>query len=350
LKVELENICKNWGSFALKNINLSIADGDYLVLLGPTGAGKTLLLETIMGFYMPDEGRILIDERDVTDVPPEKREIGYVPQNSLLFPHMTVSQNIAFGLKMQNKDKALRDNTVNGLLDFMSLKQIAHHFPVKLSGGEKQKVALARALATNSKIVLLDEPLASVDAETAKQLRDELKRIRQESYKTVIHVTHSLIEGFGLANKIALMKAGEIVQVGETSELLAKPKNEFAARLLGYENVFKAKLLQKRSDFSVIEVEGLQLKISGSLDSVGLVAVLPEDITIELSFPNGSYSNVLEGSIVNYTDLGPIVMVSIKAGLPLKVVMAKNSFIDKGLENGKIVWVKFNANVIKKIE
>ena len=150
----MQNVTKNWGGFALKNINLAIDDGEYLVLLGPTGSGKTLLLETIMGFNKPDEGRILIDGDEVTGVAPEKRGIGYVPQNSVMFPHMSVRQNIAFGLKMQGAEKAEQDKTIDRIIDLVNLKSIEHRQPVSLSGGEKQKVALARVLAINSKLVL----------------------------------------------------------------------------------------------------------------------------------------------------------------------------------------------------
>ncbi len=350
LKLEVQNLTKNWGSFSLKNINLTLDDAEYLVLLGPTGSGKTLLLETIMGYNTPDEGRILLDGKDVTGVAPERRGIGYVPQNSVLFPHMSVRQNIGFGLKMQGVEKAKQDKTVDEVLDLVKLKSLEHRQPAGLSGGEKQKVALARVLALNSRLVLLDEPLASVDTETAGQLRDELKRMHKEHGKTVIHVTHSLIEGFGLADKIALMHAGEIAQVGKAREILNKPRNEFAARLLGYENVYVAAVVRRENDFSILDVEGVEFRVSGETAHVRLIALRPEDITVELSFVNDANVNVLRANIIEYLDLGPLVMVKADAGLPLKVAVAKNAFIEKGLETGKEVWLKFKANNVKIIE
>jgi molybdate/tungstate transport system ATP-binding protein len=350
LKLEIQNVTKNWEGFALKNINLAIADAEYLVLLGPTGAGKTLLLETIMGFHEPDGGRILMNGQEVTVLAPEKRGIGYVPQNSVLFPHLTVRQNIAFGLKMQGAEKARQDKTVDHIIDLTNLRSIEHRSPASLSGGEKQKVALARVLAIDSKLVLLDEPLASVDVETARQLRYELRRLHKEQGKTVIHVTHSLIEGFGLADKIALMKDGEIVQVGNVKELLAKPKNEFAARLLGYENIFRAKIVQTERIYSILDVEGVKLKVSGEVGHVELVVVRPEDITVELSPISDLDANVFRASILDYTDLGPIVMMDVNAGLPMKVVVAKSSFVEKGLETGKEVWLRFKGTAVKIIQ
>jgi ABC-type Fe3+/spermidine/putrescine transport system ATPase subunit len=350
LTLEVKNVTKNLGSFALKNINLAVNDGEYIVLLGPTGSGKTLLLETIMGFNMPDEGRILLDGNDITDVAPEKRGIGYVPQNSMLFPHMTVRQNIAFGLRMRGTERAEQEETVDYMLDLIKLRPLENRRPEFLSGGEKQKVALARVLAINSKIILLDEPLASLDTETCRELRNELKRLHREDSKTVIHVTHSLIEGFGLADKLALMREGEMVQVGSAKELLAKPRNEFAARLLGYENVYRAKLIKNESAFSILGVEGVKVRVSGKVESVGMVALRPEDITVELSPVGDVNANILKASIIEYADLGSIVMIKADAGLLLNVAISKNSFIEKELETGKQVWLNFKDSTVKTIE
>ena len=350
MTLEVKNVTKNLGSFALKNINLAVNDGEYVVLLGPTGSGKTLLLETIMGFNRPDEGRILIDGNDITDMTPEKRGIGYVPQNSMLFPHMTVRQNIAFGLKMRGTERAEQEKTVDYILDLIKLRPLENRRPESLSGGEKQKVALARVLAINSKIILLDEPLASMDTETSWQLRSELKRLHGEDGKMVIHVTHSLIEGFSLADKLALMREGEMVQVGGAKELLAKPRNEFAARLLGYENVYRAKLMENASTFSILDVEGVKVRVSGKVESVGMVALRPEDIAVDLSPVGDVNANVLKASIIEYADLGSMVMIKADAGLLLNVAISKNSFIEKELETGKQVWLSFKDNTVKTIE
>jgi ABC-type Fe3+/spermidine/putrescine transport system ATPase subunit len=350
LTLKVKNVTKSWGSFALKNINLTVNDGEYLVILGPTGSGKTLLLETIVGFNKPDEGRIIMDGKDITEVAPEKRGIGYVPQNSLLFPHLTIRQNLAFGLKMRGMKRAEQDRTVEHILDLVKLRSIESHQPESLSGGERQKVALARVLAIDSKIILLDEPLASMDPETSRELRDELKRIHREDGKTIIHVTHSLIEGFSLADKLALMREGEMVQVGGAKELLAKPRNEFAARLLGYENVYRAKLMESENAFSILDVEGVKVRVSGRVESVGMVALRPEDITVELSPVGDVNANVLKASIIEYADLGSMVMIKADAGLLLNVAISKNSFIEKELETGKQVWLNFKDNTVRTIE
>ena len=350
MAIEVKNAFKNWGTFALKDINLTVCEGEYAVLLGPTGSGKTLLLETIMGFYKLDQGKILLDGKNVTDLPPEKRGIGYVPQNTMLFPHMTVRQNLAFGLKMHSIDTEQQEKTVDYLLDLVKLRALENRRPDSLSGGEKQKVVLARVLALNSKIILLDEPLASMDAETSRQLRDELKRMHQEDNKTVIHVTHSLLEGFSLADKLALMRSGELVRFGDAKELLAKPKDKFVARILGYENVYSAKLTQTYNDFSILDVEGVKFRVAGKVEAVGMVALRPEDVSVELSPRNEVNVNSLKADIIEYSDLGSLVMIKADAGLLLNAVMSKNSFIEKGLETGKQVWLNFKDNTVKTIE
>jgi molybdate/tungstate transport system ATP-binding protein len=307
-----------------------------------------------MGFHTPQKGKIILDGQDITELAPEKRGIGYVPQNTLLFPHMTVRQNILFGLKMHGKVKAIQGKVVDELLDLVRLKGMDDRLPAGLSGGEKQKVALARALAIDSELVLLDEPLASIDSVTARQLREELKRLHKESGRTIIHVTHSLIEGIGLADKIALIRAGAILQTGTVEEILAKPKNEFAAQLLGYENVFRAELLEKRSDFCMIIINGVRLRVSGSFENVKMAAIRPEDISIEFSHSSDDTANILKGEVSDYSDLGPLVMVKVvinaETAFPIKAFLAKNSFIEKGLENGKVVWLRLLPNAIKIIE
>jgi molybdate/tungstate transport system ATP-binding protein len=351
LGLRLEHVTKVWRGFALKDISLTVEDGEYFILLGPTGAGKTLLLETIMGFNKPDKGKIVLDSQDVTEVPPEKKKIGYAPQDSVLFPHMTVRQNIEFGLKMQGVEKTARTQTVNQLLDMTKLKAIEHHRPATLSGGEKQRVTLAQVLAINPKVILLDEPLASVDAETARELKKELKRIHAEHGKTVVHVTHNLIEGFNLGTKMAVMRAGEIVQVDEIRTIFAKPQNEFVARFLGYENVYKAQLIKSGSDYSIATVEGVHFKISGTMNKPEkTIAILPEDITVHVSPIKRHGANTFKGTIIEDADMGPFVMLTVDAGLILKAIVTKSSFMENAFEIGKAVWLHFKDNAVKILD
>jgi ABC-type Fe3+/spermidine/putrescine transport system ATPase subunit len=346
----LENISKAWSNFALKDIYMSIDDGEYFIILGPTGAGKTLLLETIMGFNKPDKGRIIINGLDVTSELPEKRHIGYVPQNLVLFPHMTVRENVEFGLRMHGVSKVERRKTVSHVLDLLKLTGMENRRSATLSGGEKQKVALARVLAIDPKLILLDEPLTSVDVETGRELRKELKRINKDLGKTVVHVTHDLVEGFSLGDKLALMRAGEIVQTGKAKEIFYKPRSVFAAKFLGYENVFEAKLVKSEGGFSDFDVEGLRLRAESEFDGTKrMIAIRPEDIVVK-PFSINIASNTFHGTITDCSDMGSVVMVTMDVGIMLKSLMTKSSFVEETLEVGKEVWLRFKESSVKILE
>jgi ABC-type Fe3+/spermidine/putrescine transport system ATPase subunit len=347
LGLKLENLSKSWRDFKLKNVDLTIEDGDYFVILGPTGAGKTLLLETIMGFHKPDHGRILLNGSDVTNEPPEKRQIGYISQNCVLFPHMTVHQNLEFSLKMKGVAKTERDRKVGQLLEFAGLKAMAHRRPATLSGGEKQKVALMRALAAEPQIIVLDEPLTAIDLETAREIRRELRRLHL-SGKTVIHVTHNQIEGFSLGSKMAILNSGEVVQTGKPKEIFAKPGSKFVARFLGYENVFNAQLIEQQGSLSLVSAKGVTLKVSGKVDAPDCtIAVRPEDVSVDLSPITNEAMNILKGTITEFVDQGPTVSITVDAALPFKVIMTKSFFIEKNLETGQETWLAFKSDSVK---
>jgi len=342
-------VSRRLGAFSLKDVSLEVSEGEYFVLLGPTGAGKTVLLEVIMGFHRPDKGKIFLNDRDITEVPTDKRVIGYVPQNCPLFPHMSVFENVEFGLKMQRVAPAERKKVVNKMLEVMSLDKMAEAMPLTLSGGERQKVVLARVLVTEPKVVLLDEPLTSIDAETSHSLRDELRRINREFKVAFLHVTHDQIEAFSLADKVAVMREGEIVQVGIPSEVLSNPADEFVARFLGYENVLRVRFVKYESGISEVSADGISIKVDGRLESnSATVAIRPEDIVMTMEAPTASGEwNFFEGTVEEYTNLGPVVEVTVDAGLVLKVFIDKRSFLEFNLSKGRHVHVGFKVNSVK---
>jgi len=352
LGLKLEHLSKAWNGFALRDINLEVADGEYLALLGPNGAGKTLLLETIVGFYKPDNGRILLDSNDLTALPPEKRRMGYVPQNCMLFPHMRVRQNVEFGLKMRGVAEGQRKKTVEEVLMLMGLKDLADKLPLTLSGGEKQKVALARVLAFEPKVILLDEPLVSIDEESSRATKVELKRIHRDLKSTVVHVTHNQMEAFSLAERVAIMNSGQIVQVDQAKSLLSSPADEFVARFLGYENTFEGKLVKQDGKLSFVQVDSFIIRAVGNQeDDDCIVAIRPEDISLSVKPVFSSHMNVLSGSVADYVDMGPIVIVSVDSPIKVKAAVNKGSFLELNPDRGTQVWLSFkpeNVKILKK--
>lgn len=217
--LEIKNIQLKLGRFFLNNIDLEINSGEYFVILGPSGSGKTVLLETIAGLYTPDTGNILYNKNDMNFLPPEKRGIRFVYQDYELFPHMTVEDNIIFGLKIRGVNKKIISEKLYKLVSMLKIEHLLKRYPNKLSGGEKQRVALARAIIISPKILLLDEPLSALDIMIKPTLQQELKNIHKEFKSTIIHVTHDIEEAIFLADRIGIMNNGNLLEVLEADEI-----------------------------------------------------------------------------------------------------------------------------------
>ncbi|MCQ4922446.1 ATP-binding cassette domain-containing protein [Tissierella carlieri] len=217
--LEIKNIQLKLGRFVLNNIDLKINLGEYFVILGPSGSGKTVLLETIAGLYTPDSGKILYNKNDIILLPPEKRDIGFVYQDYELFPHMTVEDNIIFGLKIRGMNKKIISEKLYKLVSMLKIEHLLKRYPNKLSGGEKQRVALARAIIILPKILLLDEPLSALDIMIKPTLQQEIKNIHKEFKSTIIHVTHDIEEAIFLADRIGIMSDGNLLKVLESDEI-----------------------------------------------------------------------------------------------------------------------------------
>ena len=254
--IGIKNLSKDWKEFSLKDINLEVKKGEYFVILGPTGAGKTLLLETIAGFYFPDSGGVWIEGQNVTNLPAERRGIGFIYQDYSLFPHLTVEENIEFGLKLRKSaSQDTNRKRVKEIMDWLCISHLAHRYPATLSGGEQQKVAIARAIATEPSILLLDEPLAALDRRTSDYLREELKRVKLKSGIIMVHVTHDHTEAMVLADRIAVMMNGRIMQVGTPYEIFNKPQNEEIADFVGVENILSGVVRANNNGVAEIEVD-----------------------------------------------------------------------------------------------
>ncbi len=233
--IQLRRIHQRWGAFALE-VDLSVPQGEYLVILGPSGCGKSLLLGTIAGLYMPASGEVLLGGEDVTGRAPERREVGFVFQKSSLFPHLDMARNIAFGLKMRGTPRAERRRRVDELVQTLGISDLMERPVTALSGGEAQKVCLARALAVRPSVLLLDEPLSLVDHNARIELQEVLRSLHEELQLTVLHVTHNREEARSLGRRCAVMLGGRIIQEGPLEEVLDQPSCLFVARFLGLES------------------------------------------------------------------------------------------------------------------
>jgi len=308
----LENISKHFGSLvAVQNVNLVIEPGEFICFLGPSGCGKTTLLRIITGFEQQTAGDIIYDGNVINDVIPQKRDFGIVFQSYALFPNMTVHQNVAFGLKMRKMPKNLIDERVSEILQLVGLAAWEGHYPSQLSGGQQQRVALGRAIAIKPKVLLLDEPLSALDAKIRIRLRVVIKKLQEELGVTMIYVTHDQEEALALADRVVIMRDGEIRQIGSPWEIYKKPKTSFIAEFVGTSNFITGKKKNGNVKFGRLELAVSNINDTKS-DTVYL-AIRPENIErVDEAVPPDTYlpSNVVEveAEVINF--LGAIVRVA----------------------------------------
>jgi len=354
--LSVENLSKSLGTFQLKDISLRIEPGQYLVLLGPSAVGKTVLLETIAGLTLPDRGRILVDGRDITYEKIQKRKIAMVFQNNTLFPHMTVFDNIAYPLRCRNFLKAQLRSRVAELARDFAVEHLLNRKPTTLSGGESQRVSLARALASEPRCLLLDEPLCSLDAKSRPQMRKLLRKISHEPL-SVLHVTHDYTEAAALATHIAVMEAGKVSRVGPADQILRQPKSEFTAQFIGIENFFKGTLepAQPGSTIRRFTTSGLDIFVlTDSPPGDGFVCIRSRDVTLSNLPPRTSARNSFVGKILDIDSSGTAVETIVDIGkttaLEVTALVTSESATDLDLKPGKKIWVSFKASAVQYIE
>ncbi|MGQ9781455.1 MAG: ABC transporter ATP-binding protein [Nitrososphaeria archaeon] len=298
MKLAVEHVDKAFGKVvALRDVNLQVEEGEYVAIVGPSGCGKSTLLKVIMGIIRQDHGSIIVDGKDVSDLPPEDRNLGFVFQDILLFPHMTAYENIAYSPLVRDFERQLRKQFVEELFIFGRIDQWRNNYPAEISSrGIQQKVSLIRALATGAKLLLLDEPLSSLDSRVRISLRAEVRKIVKQLGVTAIHVTHDQEEAMTVADRIVVMKKGSIVEVGTPEELYSRPKNIFTAYFLGKGNFVPAKIVARKDDGDVAKAEGLTFVSRTGLQLGGECVVFfrPENVTFERKGYNNFSGRVVE--------------------------------------------------------
>ena len=346
--IRFENVSNDWGNFKLKDVSLHVREGEYFVVLGPTGAGKTLLLETIAGFYTPRSGRILLRGEDAVWLLPELRGVGFVYQDYSLFPHMTVEENVRFGLEMRKVSAEEMKRRMDDVLMLLGIEKLRDRYPKTLSGGEQQRAAIARALVIEPDILLLDEPLSALDTRTRESLRHELRRIHRTKGTTTIHVTHDQTEALFLADRIAVIIDGELVQVDTPDRVFNKPDSVNVAEFVGVENVLQGVVTGYSRGVASIDC-GFEVKAVSEIREGPVYAFIrPENIILSVEpFPS-SARNVVECTVMEVVKLGSIHQVKTDRGL--NVVVTQQSVEEFELKPGTKEYASFKATAVHVIK
>ena len=326
--VRLEKLTKKFGDFvAVDDVSLNIYRGEIFCLLGGSGSGKTTLLRMMAGFERPTEGRIWIDGVDVTDAPPYERPVNMMFQSYALFPHMSVQNNVAFGLKQDKVTQGEIDERVAEILKLVRMEQLVKRMPHQLSGGQRQRVALARALVKRPKLMLLDEPLAALDKKLREHTQFELLNIQETLGVTFVVVTHDQEEAMTLATRIGVMNHGEIVQIGTPSDIYEYPSSRFVADFIGSVNMFEGRLIEDEPDYVRVTSDELGGTfhvghgVSAAPDATVWVALRPEKIVVSSERPEGDGDNRVEGVVseVAYRGDQSIYLVKLASGRQMRV-------------------------------
>jgi spermidine/putrescine transport system ATP-binding protein len=350
-----ENVTKRFGSFtAVDQVTLEITGGMTFSLLGPSGCGKTTLLRMAAGFEKPDTGRVLLDGKDITELPPEKRPLNTVFQNYALFPHLSVRDNIGFGLKIAGKSKLEVEQAVSRMLDLVDLTAHAHKKPAQLSGGQKQRVGIARALANQPQVLLLDEPLAALDLKMRQRLLVELDSIHDAVGITFLYITHDQGEAMSISDTIAVMNKGHIEQLGKPAEIYEAPRTSFVAAFIGDTNFLDGTVKEALSDrFSLAEIDGLgSIKIDNdrplsSGDSIHL-SLRPEKLIVSKERPDtGEWDNAVPGTVEDIIYFGSHTRYWVRCGEYR--ICAEQQHRTYQLDEsppswGDTVWLRWHAN------
>ena len=317
-RVRLDGITRRYGDHvALEKLDLTVKEGEFLTLLGPSGCGKTTTLRLIAGFLAPSSGRIYFDDEDVSDRPPSKRLIGMVFQDYALFPHMTIADNVGFGLRERGAARAEIRRRVGELLDLVQLPGLEDRYPSQLSGGQRQRVALARAVAFPPRVLLMDEPLGALDLKLREAMQDEIQRIQRELGITTVYVTHDQTEAMTMSDRIAVMDRGRLVQLATAEELYNHPRNRFVADFIGKINIVPVAALRHENGATTVRVAGNLIRVGEARASEGgdiVLAVRPEHLQLRPVATAVNGENALSGRVAEVRYSGNLVRCGVDVG------------------------------------
>ena len=353
-QVTFERTVKRYGELtALEALDMEVQEGEFLTLLGPSGCGKTTTLRLVAGFLEATSGRILIDREEVTRVPPQHRQIGMVFQDYALFPHMSVEQNIGFGLKERRVAPAEIRARVSELLDLVRLPGAENRFPNELSGGQRQRVALARAVAYPPKVLLMDEPLGALDLKLREVMQLEIRRIQQALKITTIYVTHDQHEAMTMSDRIAIMNLGRLIQLGSAVEVYKRPRTRFVADFIGKINFVQARVLASDGDWLEVEASGARLRVPredflAAGDEV-TIAIRPEHLTIDVPGDPPTGHNAFHGTVGDQSFVGNHLNVKVQVdnGPELIVECRPDQALPDAGAAVQITWARDQAIVLE---
>lgn len=347
--IEIRNLAVELGVFVLHDVNLTVKTGEYFVLLGPTGAGKTILLESIAGVQPIQAGEIWLGGQDVTRMEPERRQASIVYQDHVLFPHYSVRENIIFGLKMRREGPCQIATALNRVIQLLGIAHLLDRKPHTLSGGEKQKVALARAIVTGPEVLLLDEPLGALDPQTRDGVQQELLRLQDELGITVLHVTHDFEEAITMGDRIAVIGQGAIRQVGPPDEVFRRPNSEFVARFTMAGNVFAGTAVPASAGRTVFVVGDTRIIAAAELEGPCHASIRPEDILVSRSATAVSGAdgcNHFTATITRIVNKGSVVHVHVDLPPPLMCLLTYHAYQEMNLRVGQSVYLTLAPSAV----
>jgi sulfate transport system ATP-binding protein len=338
MSISINNVSKRFGSFvAVDNVSLEVPNGSLLALLGPSGSGKTSLLRIIAGLEVADSGTVLHHEQDITNYSARDRRVGFVFQHYALFRHMTIADNIGYGLRVRGVKKPERRERVEELLKLIRLDGLGERYPSQLSGGQRQRVALARALAARPSVLLLDEPFGALDAKVRQELRQWLRRLHEEIQVTSVFVTHDQEEAFEVADRVVVMNQGRVEQVGTPAEVFEHPANAFVMDFLGNVNVFQGRIERGRAFVPGLEISYPEQSQPEGSDAN--VYVRPHELTIER---DGDGAAGLKAKVLHINPTGSRTKVELRtvdSGMAINAEISAERLAELGLKSGDTVHV-----------